>query len=516
MEERRLALQAECDAGKTSKERNRLGQFATPTRLATAVLEQARSLLPPDAPVHFLDPALGTGAFYSALLRVFSRERIARAKGFEIDPHYEASTRTLWQNHPLSLTLGDFTTAPPPSAAERYNLIICNPPYVRHHHLGALAKARLRAASAQACGVEISGLSGLYCYFMALAHAWLAEDGLAGWLVPSEFMDVNYGAPIKQYLLNHVELLQIQRFDPSHGQFDDALVSSAVVWFRKRPPAAGHQVTFTFGGTLGNPARRHSVPASALQAEGKWTRFPAARVREVASGPILADFFRIQRGLATGDNRFFIMSREQMAERQLPPELFTPILPGPRYLPESEIEAHPDGTPKLARSLFVLNCRLPEEEIAQRYPSLWAYLQTGKPTTSQRYLCRMRSPWYAQENRPPAPFVCTYMGRGGKESRRPFRFILNPSGATAANVYLMLYPKPLLTRVLQDHPELTRTVWQCLNAINPELLSEEGRIYGGGLYKLEPKELANVPADAFAALLAEHQHHLKLSFDVIT
>ncbi|MHC5731479.1 MAG: SAM-dependent DNA methyltransferase, partial [Nostoc sp.] len=118
------------------------------------------------------------------------------------------------------------------------------------------------------------------------------------------------------------------------------------------------------------------------------------------------------------------------------------------------------------------------------------YLQMGVENgISDRYLCRHRSPWYSQENRPPSPFLCTYMGRQDTKRGRPFRFILNNSQATATNVYLMLYPKPVLTQALSQNPEKIKQVWQALNEISDEMLMGEGRVYGGGLYKLEPKEL---------------------------
>jgi len=501
IEDRRIALQAELDAEKTQAARNKLGQFATPTGLASDVLAYARHLLPANAPVRFLDPAIGTGSFYAALLREFPGERIEAASGFEIDPHYGKPALKLWQEHPLTITLGDFTAAKPPGEGAGFNLVICNPPYVRHHHMDKAAKARLLAATATASGIQMAGLAGLYCYFLGLAHAWMEPDGIAGWLIPSEFMDVNYGVTVKRYLLNQVELVRVHRFDPNDLQFGDALVSSAVVWFRKRKPPSGRVVEFSYGGTLAAPKLSRLVPAAALQGAAKWTSLAADGVRAVSEGLRLADFFDIKRGLATGDNGFFIMDRERIAAHNLPAEFFKPILPGPRHLESDVVEATRDGTPKIARQLFMLDCRLPENEVRHRYPALWAYLQTGKPKVAETYLCSRRSPWYAQENRPPAPFICTYMGRNLAKREKPFRFILNRSRATAANVYLLLYPKPALARALDIDSTLERRVWEFLNGIDTATLLGEGRVYGGGLYKMEPKELANVPADAIAAML---------------
>ena len=455
--------------------------------------------------MRFLDPAIGTGSFYSALLRVFSNDRISAAVGYEIDPHYGAPGANLWEETDLDLRIEDFTRAQAPPNSERFNLLICNPPYVRHHHIPNAEKRRLKERALKACSLDINGLAGLYCYFLASSHQWLADGGLAGWLIPSEFMDVNYGTSVKHYLLDKVTLLQIHRFDPKEVQFRDALVSSAVVWFRKKNPKEGHEVRFTYGGSLNRPKTERYVPVETLRRDPKWTRYPVNDGRYAATKtPVLADFFKITRGLATGNNKYFILSYEEIERRALPFEMFRPILPSPRYLPDDEVVADKEGNPLLDRRLFLLNCQLAEDEINKKYPELAAYLEEGKSQgVAERYLCRHRRPWYNQENRPPAPFVCTYIGRRNKENGRPFRFILNNSGATAANVYLMLYPKKPVERVLRDKPALKRRMWELLNKICPQAMIDEGRVYGGGLHKLEPKELGKVPAAKFSEFLAE-------------
>lgn len=494
----RLKVQARLDREKTQLQRNKLGQFPTPTSLSSDILEYSRTLLPPGLQVRFLDPAFGTGSFYSALLRSYPSTKIASANGYEIDPHYGEEAVRLWKGTPLDLKIADFTqTTPPESASSKATLLICNPPYVRHHHLGKAAKLELQRATVRSTGIRLSGLAGLYCYFILISHAWMADGGVAGWLIPSEFMDVNYGKAIKHYLLNRVTLLRVHRFNPNEVQFNGALVSSAVVWFKNTPPPNDYVVKFTYGGTLASPEVSGLVPSGVLKGAAKWSKFPQVAPEDTprVEATKLNDLFVIRRGLATGANDFFILTPEQVAEHRLPETFLIPILPSPRFLSVDEIEADDRGHPMVDRQLFLLNCDLPEKQVKDLYPFLWRYLQAGaEKGISARYLCRHRNPWYSQEKRPPPPFLCTYMNRRGAKSDRVFRFILNHSQATAANVYLLMYPKPKLEKMLKSKPDLSRVVWRALNEITPEALSGEGRVYGGGLHKLEPKELANASA----------------------
>jgi hypothetical protein len=65
----------------------------------------------------------------------------------------------------------------------------------------------------------------------------------------------------------------------------------------------------------------------------------------------------------------------------------------------------------------------------------------------------------------------------------------------------MLYPKPALAAMLERDPNLLRAVWSALREIPWEALQDVGRVYGGGLYKLEPRELSEAPLDSLLASL---------------
>lgn len=500
---KRKEMQDALDAQKTQKDRNMMGQFSTPYPLALDIMQYMRSLLGAND-VSFIEPSIGTGVFYSAFTDAFASG--GRALGFEIDPHYFTTASKFWQGTNLEMRCNDFLVQ---KADEQFDMMVANPPYVRHHHINNETKVRLQNFVQRQTGIKISGLAGLYCYFMMLSSAWLKDGGLSCWLVPSEFMDVNYGEAVKRYLLQNVQLLHIHRFKADDLQFTDALVSSCIVIFRNSKPTADQEIKFSLGGSINKPETVRNIGVSQLKAKDKWTNLFCEEAFIGKPEATLGDFFTVKRGIATGDNDFFILDKETIAQYDIPQQFLRPILPSPRYIKGDRINSV-GGLPAVERQQFLFTCNLPENVLKERYPKVWEYVRQGYERGVQKgYICSRRSPWYSCEEREPAIIVVPYMGRS-ETSNRLFRFILNDSKAITTNVYLLLYPKPQYARCMKDKTVLTE-VWHELNAIPTETLSRNGRFYGGGLRKMEPNELMRTPAGAIASLLTLQTSYQQLS-----
>ena len=67
---------------------------------------------------------------------------------------------------------------------------------------------------------------------------------------------------------------------------------------------------------------------------------------------------------------------------------FKPILPSPRYLKTDLVRTDNNGIPQIEPQYFLLDCKLTEQEIMERSPTIWDYLQNGLESTSTKYLCK--------------------------------------------------------------------------------------------------------------------------------
>jgi adenine-specific DNA-methyltransferase len=460
----------------------------TPPELAQEIAAIALEYLTPGE-IKFGDPAVGTGAFYAALLKVAGKGKIKSAIGIDISPKQVEAAKWRWKNEDMEVREGDYLHM---SELPLRNLILANPPYLRHQKIPTQYKHELRERASTDMGMKISGRSGQYVYFILLSHKWMERGAIASWLIPSEFMQTDYGKALRQYLTRKVQLLRIHQFAADTPQFENAEVLPCVIIFKNIEPSIKQEITFSVGGTLSRPTNVEYVNIAHLNSEEKWTLQRRDVIERDHTFVKLGDLFSVKRGIATGANNFFVLDRDRAKELGIPDFALKPLLPKAMNLGTDVIERKHDGTPDLEKQLCVIDCALPELEIERNYPSFAKYLNTGKTSgIVNGYLVARRSPWYKQEQRPPPIFLCTYMGKAHGD-KPAIRFIWNKSDAIATNTYLMLYPNSSVCELLKKEPRLSLTLFNLLKDSSWHSLHEFSRSHAGGLSKIEPRELEEV------------------------
>ncbi len=504
LESQRVEMLYDIILKKTKFDRNKYGQFATPVSLSDEIIMITLNYINKPKIV-FLDPAMGSGTFFSSLLRANnSNVEVEKAIGFETDSEFTNLCQKIWSAYGLEIHLQDFTKAHLPKYLENVDLIVCNPPYSRHHHITSSDKKRLIESSQQITDITPSGLSGLYYYFMFLSHKWLKEGGMGVWIIPSEFLNSKTGKSIRQYLTNNVKLKRVHIFDAIDVQFNDALVSSSVIWFEKGIPDSNEKAEFTYNGSISNSHLIRHVPIEELKLQDVWPSSLRGSQVPIKSACHVSKFFTVKRGLATGSNGFFILDYNKAAEFKIPSQFLYPILDSPLRLKEELIDAAYLDKIK-GKQRFLLNVELEENVIQKRYPHLWSYLEIGVAKgIDKHYLCSHRKNWYYQERREPAPFLITPAGILGKKGG-PFRVIQNDSKCLATNSFICLYPiEDLGEKIIQNHLLKQNILNELKTIVNVQLINS-CKIYGGGLMKFEPSQLANADATNIAVIIESHE-----------
>lgn len=352
-----------------------------------------------------------------------------------------------------------------------------NPPYVRHHRLSSSAKVKAAHIAAR-LGCHLSGLSGLHVHFL-LATAMMAVEGDVGCVVTgAEWLQVNYGQPLRDLLVGRLGLETLHILDPSLMVFPDTMTTAAIIGFRVGNRRRSVSVTLhsqpeTFGRSNGASRRLTRESLAGL----RW-RFLISDSADHESGSghdatlVLGSVFRVHRGIATGANDFFAMRREEAAERGLLPWVRSVLTAAKEIL-------NSNGVLRSTDTEMVLLCPPTDVDLrAITARPLLDYLRFGqRRKVHLRYLCSHRRPWWSLGKLSVPDVVATYM------TRKPPAFALNRDGLLALNVIHGLFPIRPMNR--SDLAAIVRY-------LNSADLSSYGRVYQGGLQKFEPRELEAV------------------------
>lgn len=466
-------------------ERRPRGQFQTPfwaaDVMASWLLSEPTELL--------LDPGVGAGRLLFRTMKA-GRHSPKKMLGLDVDPlsltmaRLNVELRDPDERTQLSLRRRDFLTG---SLAERPDAITCNPPYSRHHSIPPEQKEAIHAGFESRLGQRFNRLAGLHVLFLVRALEVARPGARIAFITPADWLDVGYGRSIKTFVLERAYVESIVLFDEGHLFFDGAMTSAAITFIRKEPSDGRatrmvrlprklpprQQVLAAVKGTSGALCPEEVE----LAGEQRWGRLP----RQASEGTRLGAVARVRRGLATGCNRFFSLSEETrkrfgIDEADLRPAIVSPRLISGTELTRSFIEALPDDQPR-----WVLDRRDPEAEKG-RSP-IARYLRWGRKqlNADSGYLASNRKPWYSLEKRGDCPILFSYMNR-----KNP-RFIRNHAKAVPLNTFLIVEPKDGI-----DPDELCAA----LNShFVRDQLAHDRRNYGGGLWKLEPREVEDLKVE---------------------
>lgn len=455
------------------------GQFWTPPWLAKTMAAWVIAA----RPTTLFDPAVGPGTFFAAAREVGFAGEFA---GFELDDVVLAESYKLGLN-PAELrgtTIGDFINQ---QIKCNYPAIISNPPYIRHHRLGAEQKKELRQLSKHCLGFSLDGRVGLHIYFLLKCLDHLAPNGRLAFLLPADVCEGVSSTVVWKRLGEKFRIDAVITFDKSAAPFPSVDTNAMVFLISNRQPSK--QVRWLRVVKPDSEAITSALDESATRVRDALTiqhrnldellatgLSRPLRTKGSAGVPLSA-FARVVRGIATGANEFFFLTAEQIRKHGLDKAYFKRAIGRTRDCPGDIVTREDlEKLDRAGRPTWMLS--LGRESEQDLPATIRDYLKTGEQLgLPKRSLIETRKPWYRMEARPVPGLLFAYLGR------RDCRFILNRSGAVPLTGFLCVFP-------WDESEAYVQKLWRALNHKDTQAnLVFVGKSYGGGALKVEPRRL---------------------------
>jgi len=426
------------------------GTIFTPPKLAHQVINRLLR------GVEVVDLGAGTG-----MLTLAAAKRGFHVIAIEEDPEMmlvlDALARALKVRDRIDLRVEDALAY----SGRSNQQIMANPPYTRHHSIPP-DKKKVLSQLASRLGTPLQLTAGHHAYFMIYAWTakWSEREVL---LLPTNWLEARYGHQLRDVMMRRGPR-EIAILESTDGRpvFDNALTTACLITTQVcSSPGPRSKLTPRIRVVeTGNTSINHrGVRARHIARLEKILR-PSGHV-SLGPGHTLADVFRVKRGVATGSNSFFVLSRASADELAILDKELRPIL---RRL-----------SPRMLKG------QIQHLWIPAKHPSTASLRRVRKGRSlhvHDTYLCKQRQPWWRIAIPDPASYFMSYMGRGQPTIKANARGLLNLNNIHG------LYLREGVQRKIGE-----RVVAWLRSRSGIAAMMRCARRYEGGLWKLEPGDV---------------------------
>lgn len=457
--------------------RKKFAQFFTPQPIADLMADW---LLGNKKSETILEPAFGLGVFSRALL---NRNPNLTIKGFDIDEIILTEAKNHFNAFPnVSLYLKDYMFN---DWENKYDGIICNPPYLKFHdydNIQTLQEIENRLK------FKFNGFTNLYTLFLLKSVFQLNKDGRAAYIIPSEFLNSDYGKLIKEYLLKTKTLRHLFVIDFKENVFDDAMTTASILLLANDEndseihistidSKSDLQLIKSYIDLYPRSKGEFSFAPKDLDPNIKWRKYYQLQNSINYNNLVpFSTYARVVRGIATGANKYFTFKPSKAKEYSIPSSHLLPCICKAKDVKSNFFTTdYFNDLVEKDELTYLFNGQNGENEKVENYINIGEQEEINK-----RFLTKSRNPWYALENRPPAPIWVSVFNRNG------IKFIRNEANISNLTTFHCVYPTDtnLFSKISTD-----LLFAYLLTNVAKDIFNDNRREYGNGLKKFEPNDL---------------------------
>lgn len=418
-----------------------------------------------------LDPAVGNSVFF---IHTKKYNKNSEMTGYEID-----SKILNYFGNPTNANIinNDYLFN---DWEKKYDAIICNPPYNKFQSVSN--RMEIIDIIEEHTGIKYSTYTNLYILFLMKSIFQMSENGKLAYIIPTEFLNSDYGVPIKQLLLKQHLLRAIINFENNQELFFNATTTCCIILLDKQPKSYVEFYNLSNINDLKNISigtnSTHCVCKNfeKLNAKEKWRAIlNQEEICNYRNLTYFSKFCNVSRGIATGANSFFCLSYTEALENKIPFSCLTKCICKSADVKTAIFtEENFDQLVNDEKKVFLLD--IGEEDA----PNVDKYIEKGREKgIDKRYLPSCRFPWFSMEQKKVAPI---WVSSGYRSN---MKFVRNLAEIKTLTTFHSVY-------INKDYEFYTDVIFcYLLTPIAQKIIRENRKELGNGFNKFQPNDLNN-------------------------